>query len=522
MMKKTSVAFVCLLGAATAAAPQAAGQTLTFTLDEAIATARRFNPTYRQALNSEGPAVAAVRHAYSKLLLPQPSLLGSATFLAEGEPRFGQVTFGQQPAFRISNYQIGLDYRFSGQTLLRPGQAQAQRRSVEERITAAEIGLRAEVSGAYLEVLRLREQAAQARRERERAQQHLRFARAREAVGAGTTLETKQAEVALGRAEVAVLQANNAARVSVLRFAQSLGIAPPDSLALVTQFEVFEPRWERSEILALGMEENPSLRSLRATEDAAKQGVRIARSSYLPSVSLSANWSGFTREATDIGPLVEQSVAGDSLELAASFFVCEYLMDPPPQSLPLIDCASEFEPTQSRIDAIRTSTFDAFSRQNDQFPFDFQAQPRSITLAVSVPVSSALQIFRPIPGLRNLSTVFDPDLSLGLEEAEAARRDAAEQARALELQLRADITEAFFNLETAHQTVLLQGENRERALEELRLAQERFRLGAGTFLELLDSQTLAAQAEVDYINAIYAFHNALAALEAAVGRPLER
>ena len=104
----------------------------------------------------------------------------------------------------------------------------------------------------------------------------------------------------------------------------------------------------------------------------------------------------------------------------------------------------------------------------------------------------------------------------------AARGDAAERVRARELQLRADITEAVYNLETAYRTAELQRANRERAREELRLAQERFRLGAGTFLELLDSQALASQAEVQYIEAVYAFHSALAALEAAIGRPLAR
>jgi hypothetical protein len=41
------------------------------------------------------------------------------------------------------------------------------------------------------------------------------------------------------------------------------------------------------------------------------------------------------------------------------------------------------------------------------------------------------------------------------------------------------------------------------------------------FLELLDSQTLTALAETDYIDAIFGFHLSMAALEAAVGRTLD-
>jgi outer membrane protein len=76
-------------------------------------------------------------------------------------------------------------------------------------------------------------------------------------------------------------------------------------------------------------------------------------------------------------------------------------------------------------------------------------------------------------------------------------------------------------METAYQTVLLQEENTALAREEMRLAQERYQLGAGTFLELLDSQTLTAQAEVDQIDAVFNFYQSLTQLEAAVGRPLD-
>lgn len=502
--------FAWLLTAATAQ-----GQTVTLTLEEAIETARRLNPAYLQTLNDEGPADVAVSAAWSRLFVPQPSLVGSFTFVDEGEPRFGSVTFGQQPAFRISNYQIGLDYRFNGHTLLRPGQARAERRSVEQRIAAAEIGLRAQVTTAYLGVLRLREQAAQARLERERAERHLEFARARETVGAGTALETKQAEVALGRAEVALLQAENAARVAGLRLAQSLGIEPPDSFALTSRFEVFQPTWDRLGLVEMGIEMNPTLRAARAAKGAADAGTRIARSGYLPTFNLSASWSGFAREATSIDGFVNDAVN----DLRTQFQLCRYLRAPQQDSLPPLDCELLNVDDQPQLEeSIRRE----IAAQNDQFPFDFQNQPFSLTLAVSVPLSSPLQILRPIPGLRTLARAPDPDLALGVEQAEAARKDATQQLRALELQLKADITEAFYNMETAHRTVALQGRNRERAQEELRLSQERYRLGAGTFLELLDSQTLAAQAEVDYINAVYAFHNSLAALEAAVGRRLAR
>ena len=44
--------------------------------------------------------------------------------------------------------------------------------------------------------------------------------------------------------------------------------------------------------------------------------------------------------------------------------------------------------------------------------------------------------------------------------------------------------------------------------------------GAGTALEVSDAQNAVQQAEGDYVNAVYDYHKAIAALEAAVGRPL--
>jgi outer membrane protein TolC len=78
----------------------------------------------------------------------------------------------------------------------------------------------------------------------------------------------------------------------------------------------------------------------------------------------------------------------------------------------------------------------------------------------------------------------------------------------------------YLALESAYRTIAVQQVSREAAREQLRLAQDRYRLGSGTALELSDAQNAIQRAEGDYVNAIYSYHIAIAALEAAVGRPL--
>jgi outer membrane protein TolC len=73
---------------------------------------------------------------------------------------------------------------------------------------------------------------------------------------------------------------------------------------------------------------------------------------------------------------------------------------------------------------------------------------------------------------------------------------------------------------TAARAVTLQELNAQRAREELSFAEERYRVGASTFLEVTDARTSFERAESERINAIYDYHKAYAQLESAVGRPL--
>jgi len=54
----------------------------------------------------------------------------------------------------------------------------------------------------------------------------------------------------------------------------------------------------------------------------------------------------------------------------------------------------------------------------------------------------------------------------------------------------------------------------------LRVTQERYRLGAGTLLDLLTAQANMTQAEVNQVSARYNYLIARAQVEALVGHPL--
>jgi outer membrane protein TolC len=73
------------------------------------------------------------------------------------------------------------------------------------------------------------------------------------------------------------------------------------------------------------------------------------------------------------------------------------------------------------------------------------------------------------------------------------------------------------NVRTAYQSALLEERNRALSDQQLRLARERYQLGAITFVELIDAQTLLAAADRDRLFAVFAYHDSVTSLETLLG-----
>ena len=140
--------------------------------------------------------------------------------------------------------------------------------------------------------------------------------------------------------------------------------------------------------------------------------------------------------------------------------------------------------------------------ENNRFPFDFRKSPRSYSIFISMPIFDNLQ--RETTLQRNI----------------IARDNARHVVRQTELALTSNVTEALRNLQTAQRTVELNNVNAAAAREQLSFAEERYRVGAATFLDVTTSRGTFEQAQIDRLNAIYDYHRSFAALENAVGRPL--
>jgi outer membrane protein len=299
--------------------------------------------------------------------------------------------------------------------------------------------------------------------------------------------------VQVGQAQVAVLRERNNIETEKLRLFQQLGVEQPTSVRLTTELPVAEPTLNLQELLASARRQNPALSAAKSRESAAGVGVRQARSAYLPTLSLQTGLSGFTSQERDIESSINQQRAS-SLQSLSSCLGTDSLRRN--AGLPSIanSCSSRFSFTDADAALMR--------RENSKFPFDFTRDPITFSASLSIPIFNGFQ------------------REQRMQEAEATRNDARYNVRAQELRITADVTSGYRNLMTAYQTVQIQTQNSQAAREALALAQERFRVGANTFVDLVQARADFERAESDRINAIYEFHRAYAALENAVGRPL--
>jgi outer membrane protein len=333
-----------VLIAAMATAPIAAQEAVpsSLSLADALEIARSNNPSFLQTRNDEALADWDVRAAYGALL-PSASAGSGVSWQGAGEQRFGSLTlgdlgFGGQPSYYFSSYNIGLNFSLDWAKLKRPSQARAQRGATVAQIRVAGTNLASAVTNAYVDLLRQQEGLRLAEQQLESSRFNLRLARGQLEVGQVTPIDVGQAEVQVGRSEVAELQARNALSTSRIRVLQQLGLSVSQDFELSTEFELSEPTWTLEELTDMALRQNPSLEASRRSKESADIGVSSARSSYLPSLTISTGWSGFTRQASSTDFQVSQAqaqVAGAVAQCVQTNNLYSRLANP----LPTLDCS---------------------------------------------------------------------------------------------------------------------------------------------------------------------------------------
>ena len=478
------------------AAAQVAGRdsvyrSSTLTLDEAITLARRNNYLHLVALSNRRSASAGLRTAYGQLL-PQADASLTGQRQEGGRQIFNGGEFGASSDVNQSQYRVGISYRVNGATLMAPTVQRANRDAVEADISSSDEGLRSRVALQYLTVLQTQARADLQDTLVNAAKSQLVLAQARAIVGMGTQLDVSRAEIALGQQQVQQINLRNQVEIDKLKLFQEMGVPKPDVVNLTSRFVVTPAGFALGDLLQSARRQNPTIMALRARERVAGLAVRQQKSEYTPTLSLSTGFSGYTYQYTNPNFIVEQSQAQAAAE-RASCTRTEEVRAALGLSNRLALCGA-IGVTDEAAAALR--------RANDPFPFDFTRSPRAIAATLSLPL---------FDGFAREQRV---------QEAQLARDRASNLLRASEISLTSDITAAYLTLTTSEKTVALQEQNSNKARAELKLMQDRYRVGMATFIDLTEARSAYERAESDRINAVYDYHKAFAILENAVGRPL--
>ena len=138
------------------------------------------------------------------------------------------------------------------------------------------------------------------------------------------------------------------------------------------------------------------------------------------------------------------------------------------------------------------------SRQND---YSF-LQQRQFTLGLSWPIFNRFQR--------------EQSVTTAAASADLADANASEARR----QVLSSMTSALASLDAARLRIGISQTSVVAAREDLRVQRERYRLGAGTIVDVLTAQEALNQSEVDAVTARFDYVRARAQLSALIGRPL--
>jgi outer membrane protein len=479
-------AAIALPAVASLASAQQPSRTNTLTLDNAITIAQQNNPQFTQTKNTRRVTNAQVRQAMSSLLPTANARFGS-TYQQGGNQVDARGSFANPDTY-TSSYSFGVSYTVAASSLFAPAAARAARDASDADVRNGAESLRAQVTTQYITVLQQEAQAAVQDSLVQSAQGQLDLVNAKAEAGAATIVEVRTGEVAAVQAQVTALQFHNAAKVEKLKLFQMMGVDADLGMSLVTEFPISNPTFSLDSLISLAMRVNPDLAAKSSRRASSEAQVRVARSQYLPSVSLSTGYGGqaFGYGNADLLVRNAQNTA------ANSFRGC--------MTTDSIRSRIGLAPLPCESGTLTPEELDAVRAQNR--PFAFSKVPYGLVFQVSLPIFNAYQ------------------REANLEQQLVARDNAFSDVKARQLQLKTDVSQAYYNLLTDAKTVELQTVIASKSAQELAAAQAKYRVGASTFLDVTVARATYEKAQIDRVNAVYEFHKAFASLENAVGRPL--
>ncbi|HVH13293.1 MAG TPA: TolC family protein [Longimicrobium sp.] len=310
-----AVALPLLLAATVVDAAAQAGPSLT--LEQAVRQGLAASPALQEAHAQYRTAGAGRGEAWGRLL---PSVQVEAGLVTTGvlqrtvsDPITGGIVSLPDSLIALRNsYGTSAAVTARWEVLNPTSMLQVRAASVEataagRTLTGARARVAAEITLAYLDALEAQALLELRRAESDRAAELLRSAEGRLSVGAVPELDVLQARLAVGDAELAVMEAQTAAEAARLALHEHLGAGADVSATLaepVLPDAASLPSDE--ELRRRVMDESAELAALRSARTAAGLARSAERMRLIPTVSVWAQWVrseyGATRDAMTLQP----------------------------------------------------------------------------------------------------------------------------------------------------------------------------------------------------------------------------
>lgn len=261
------------------------------TLSQALEAAAQVDPDYVAALRRVGDATWVRRGAWSAFLLPSIDFQWS---LSKFDPESFNIGTNELTD-RLSQFSISASYDvFRGGAKFHD---MSRASAAVDGAGAGELAARYQTAlateAAYYDVIAQRQLLGVVEGRVRRAREQLEVARARVLSGAAVQTDSLQLLLELTRAEVDELRQNSVLTVARLELGRRVGRTGAVDAAPLDPAPLPPLPLTREEVVEEALDSSPSLLVARSQQRLTDAAFKAERASYLPTVSLFGQWSGF-------------------------------------------------------------------------------------------------------------------------------------------------------------------------------------------------------------------------------------
>lgn len=295
----------------------AGGDARPVSLEEAVRLARLNSPQMVAARGQLKSTDAAVRTAFSTYL---PSLSFSASSSRSEGQNFtpqGELREIVSPWNFTGGLNTNIELFDGGRRLFNLRNAQAEQSAAESNRKLQEYRIELDVKREFFAILAARESRSAALAQLAQAEQQLKVATARLAAGAATKSDSLRSIIAVGNAQLSVLNADNNLRVANANLTRIVGVQQTVTASIGAEELLPSTQLDPAEVQRW-VNDAPSIAQARAQVNATKSASRATRSPYLPTFSVGASLNG-NRSDRDFSPLGGPVLSSKSLRLSFNY-----------------------------------------------------------------------------------------------------------------------------------------------------------------------------------------------------------